>query len=73
MLDRQFDMILCIAAFHHLETEEDRLRGLRAMARSLPKHGYFAMTNWNLLSPMNIARYGNSRDEKGVWNIKIGS
>ncbi len=46
--NEEFDIVYCLAAFHHLPTDEDRARSLREVARVLKSGGYFIMTNWNL-------------------------
>ena len=66
--DEEFDIIYCIAAFHHLPNKELRLKSLREMSRVLKPGGYVVMTNWNLFSDSaqkNVA--------KGKWKQKIGT
>ncbi len=45
-----FDMIYCIATFHHLPNHDLRLKALHEMRRVLKPGGYIIMTNWNLQS-----------------------
>ena len=42
-----FDIIFCIAAFHHLPSDELRMRTLKEMKRVLRANGKIVMTNWN--------------------------
>ena len=48
--DNEFDIIYCIATFHHLSDEKSRLKALEEMKRVLKPSGYIIMTNWNLNS-----------------------
>ncbi|MEK7623369.1 MAG: class I SAM-dependent methyltransferase [Patescibacteria group bacterium] len=45
-----FDVVYCLAAFHHLATDEERLQTLREIFRVLKPDGTLVMTNWNLYS-----------------------
>lgn len=47
--DNEFDIIYCIATFHHLSHRESRLKALEEMKRVLKPEGKVVMTNWNLL------------------------
>lgn len=49
-VDNEFDVVYCIATFHHLPDEKSRLKGLQEMKRVLKPGGYIIMTNWNLYS-----------------------
>ena len=48
--DNEFDIIYCIATFHHLPDEESRIQSLEEMKRVLKPGGHIIMTNWNLNS-----------------------
>ncbi|MFA6426943.1 MAG: class I SAM-dependent methyltransferase [Candidatus Magasanikbacteria bacterium] len=61
-----FDIIYCIAAFHHLPDKETRLKALGEMKRVLKKDGRLIMKNWNLGSD-----WANKKVEKGKYT-KIG-
>ncbi|PIR74883.1 MAG: hypothetical protein COU35_00220 [Candidatus Magasanikbacteria bacterium CG10_big_fil_rev_8_21_14_0_10_47_10] len=62
------DMIFSIASFHHLPTDDLRVRALREMKRLLKPEGRIVMLNWNLYS--NWARSkGFSGDENGDFYI----
>lgn len=62
--DASFDVIYCIAAFHHLSTEELRLQALGEMKRVLKPGGKVIMTNWNAQSNWAVAKV-----KKGDWSI----
>jgi len=46
----EFDIIYCIATFHHLPDEVSRIKSLEEMKRVLKPGGKIIMTNWNLYS-----------------------
>jgi len=46
--DNEFDVIYCIATFHHLPDEKLRLQALAEMKRVLKPGGKVIMTNWDL-------------------------
>ena len=46
--DNFFDLVISIAAFHHLPTKELRLKSLAEVYRVLKPGGYLLMTNWHL-------------------------
>lgn len=48
--DGEFDVVYCIATFHHLPDEETRIKSLLEMKRVLKLGGNILMTNWNLYS-----------------------
>lgn len=48
MKDDSFDMIFCIAAFHHLPGSELRHQSVQEMHRVLKKDGVVILTAWNL-------------------------
>jgi len=43
-----FDVILCIATFHHIKTKKQRIKFLKNIRFWLKPNGYLLMTNWNL-------------------------
>ena len=49
--DQSFDIIYCIAAFHHLPDVQSRQKALKEMYRVLKPAGTVVMTNWNLNAP----------------------
>lgn len=46
--DNFFDVVISIAAFHHLPNKELRLKSLRGIYRVLKPGGHLLMTNWHL-------------------------
>jgi tRNA (uracil-5-)-methyltransferase TRM9 len=62
--DQEFDMIYCIAAFHHLPDEESRLKALGEIKRVLKTGGRAIMTNWNLDS-----EWGREKVKSGKWKL----
>lgn len=48
---KTFNAIFCIAALHHLPSEQLRLEALRQMRLLLAPGGRLLMTNWNLFRP----------------------
>ena len=48
--DKQFDVVFCLASFHHLPDRKARLKTLHEIARVLKPGGRLIMTNWNLYS-----------------------
>ncbi len=48
--DGEFDVLYCIATFHHLPDEETRIKSLREMVRVTKPGSYILLTNWNMYS-----------------------
>lgn len=48
--DNEFDALYCIATFHHLPSEETRIKSLEEMIRVTKPGSYILLTNWNLCS-----------------------
>lgn len=48
-INDQFDAIIFLASFHHLESKDERIQVLRDSKRLLNPNGKIYMTNWNLL------------------------
>jgi tRNA (uracil-5-)-methyltransferase TRM9 len=49
--DASFDWAIAVAIYHHLETEDDRLRGLSELCRVLQPGGEAFITVWNRWQP----------------------
>lgn len=64
-----FDAVFAVASFHHLLTASGRRKALNEFASVLDSQGILMMTNWNLLSTSNLAKYGKYRDADGVFHI----
>lgn len=52
----EFDIIYCLAVFHHLLDKETQLAALREMKKTLKPEGLVVIANWNL--------FGADRQEK---------
>ena len=52
--NRQFDAIFCIASFHHLPDDQDRIQTLQTLQTLLAPQGIICMTNWNLFQKKYI-------------------
>jgi len=61
-LAESFDVVFCIAAFHHLAIAEERLQTLREMKRVVKTGGKILLVNWNLLG-----KWGMEKVEKGDY------
>jgi len=46
--ENSFDLIFCVATFHHSKTKKDRIKFLENVYSWLKPGGYLLMTNWNL-------------------------
>ncbi len=46
--ESQFDVVICIATFHHLSDYTQRINTLEQVRRVLKPGGYLLMTNWHL-------------------------
>lgn len=44
--DQQFDIVICLAAFHHLPSASHRIAALNELKRVLKPNGLLLMTNW---------------------------
>lgn len=67
--EKQYDVIVLLASFHHLETREERLLCLENLKKYLSQNGSIYMTNWNLLEQ---ERYQKNHRGNGDFDIKIG-
>ena len=66
--DQQFDVIFCLAAFHHLPTKELRLQALNEMRRVLKKDGIVLMTNWCVWQKLFWKNIFTEFRLKNKWN-----
>lgn len=65
----QFDALLFLASFHHLESQEERIQVLQDVRKLLAPWGRIYMTNWNLREQ---EKYEKSHQGNGDYAIKIG-
>ena len=68
--DTQYEAIVLLASFHHLDTEEKRKKVLRNLHSFLTDTGTIYMTNWNL---RDQTKYQKSHRGNGDFHIKIGA
>lgn len=52
--DNSFDKVYCLAVFHHIPSNEYRLKFLKEINRILKKDGILVLTVWNLLIKKEI-------------------
>jgi tRNA (uracil-5-)-methyltransferase TRM9 len=64
--ENKFDVIFCVATFHHLKTRKARIQFLKNVYSWLKPEGYFLMTNWNLMQKRYLKYIFNSK--KRSWN-----
>lgn len=62
--DNEFNIIYCIATFHHLPDQKARIKALEEMKRVLKPEGLIVMTNWNLDSD-----WAKEKLEIGNWKL----
>jgi tRNA (uracil-5-)-methyltransferase TRM9 len=66
-----FDHIICIATFHHLPTEESRLRALEEIKRVLKWEGRVLLSVWSIHQPRKTKRIFNDYGDNLVpWKGK---
>lgn len=68
-ISERFDAIVFLASFHHLESQDERIKVLQDIKTLLQPNGRIYMTNWNLLAQ---PRYQTSHRGNGDFDIKIG-
>jgi len=64
--ENSFNIIFCIATFHHLKTRKDRVKFLKNVYSWLKPNGYLLMTNWNLMQKHYLKYIFNFK--KYSWN-----
>lgn len=60
----EFDIVYCIAAFHHLPDEKFRLKALKEMKRVVKSGRYVILSNWNLDSHGAKKKWGAGNSER---------
>lgn len=63
-----FDMVVSIAAFHHLTSKKERQDLLDNIYLWLKPGGYLFMTNWNLLQKKYLKHILKNFSQKRSWN-----
>lgn len=67
--NEKVDAIICIAAFHHLSTPENRIDALREMKRLVKPGGKILLSVWSINQPQKTRRKFNSYGNNIVlWN-----
>lgn len=66
--DNQFDVIVCLATFHHLPNLELRQKALAEMHRVLKPQGLVLMTNWCIWQKLFWQNFFNNFSLKSTWN-----
>mgnify|MGYP001271905693 CR=1 FL=1 len=63
------DAIICIAVFHHLYTEENRLKSLLEMKRLVKSSGKILLSVWSINQPAKTRRnFNNYGNNIVLWN-----
>lgn len=63
----EFDNIICVATYHHLDNADDRRRALLEMYRVLKPNGKLLLTVWAMEQEVNSKRKFTSSDEMVSW------
>jgi len=63
----EFDNIICVATYHHLDNTNDRRRALLEMYRVLKVNGKLLLTVWAMEQEVNSKRKFTSSDEMVSW------
>jgi ubiquinone/menaquinone biosynthesis C-methylase UbiE len=67
--DSEFDSIICIATYHHLDNNEERAQALKEMYRVLKKSGIVMICVWAMEQPSNTKHRFTKSDELVSWKI----
>jgi len=62
--ENQFDLVFCIATFHHLPDKKLRRQALAELYRVLKPGGYLLMTNWHLWHRQFLKHFFNRFTQK---------
>jgi ubiquinone/menaquinone biosynthesis C-methylase UbiE len=65
--DAEFDAIICIATYHHLQTESERKQALNEMYRVLKSGGKALISVWAMEQDSNTKRKFTQSDEMVSW------
>jgi tRNA (uracil-5-)-methyltransferase TRM9 len=71
--DNVFDATLCIAAYHHLQTDDERKRALNEVWRVLKPGGHHFMTVWAMEQPPESKFRFVERDTYVPWKSHDGT
>ena len=67
--DSEFDSIICIATYHHLDNDEERAQALKEIYRVLKKSGRLMICVWAMEQPSNTKHRFTKSDELVSWKI----
>jgi ubiquinone/menaquinone biosynthesis C-methylase UbiE len=67
--DSEFDSIICIATYHHLDNNEERAQALKEIYRVLKKSGRVMICVWAMEQPSNTKHRFTKSDELVSWKI----
>ena len=67
--DSEFDSIICIATYHHLQTNEERKKALYEMYRVLKCGGKALICVWAMEQPENSLYQFHTSDEMVPWKL----
>ena len=67
--DSEFDSIICIATYHHLDNDEERAQALKEIYRVLKKSGRIMICVWAMEQPSNTKHRFTKSDELVSWKI----
>ena len=67
--DASFDTIICIAAYHHLETDEERKKSLQEMYRVLNVGGTVFLTVWAMEQEVSSKRKFTNSDSMVSYKV----
>ena len=67
--DSEFDSIICIATYHHLDNNKERAQALKEMYRVLKKSGRVMICVWAMEQPSNTKHRFTKSDELVSWKI----
>lgn len=65
----EFDNIICIATYHHLDNANDRRSALLEMYRVLKANGKILLTVWAMEQELGSKRKFTSSDEMVSWDL----
>jgi ubiquinone/menaquinone biosynthesis C-methylase UbiE len=66
--DESYNAIICIAVFHHLDSEDKRIKALLEMKRILKAGGRILLSVWSKNQPENTKRIFEYGDNLVPWN-----
>lgn len=67
--DSEFDSIICIATYHHLDNDDDRKKSLLEMYRVLKKDGKVLICVWAMEQDSKTRRKFNTSNEMVSWKL----